>query len=111
MKALSLGFAKKVDFEQELSNDLDLVELSNDGQKKDQAIDDKKDLNAHSWTILSRNFSINEEAEYIGGADSEIIKITACRNNGDEFNYVVVGNSGVFVVFQRSDDRTVCEDC
>eukprot|EP00957_Ditylum_brightwellii_P166426 12668335-Ditylum_brightwellii.AAC.1 len=54
---------------------------------KEQTVDDKKDLETHSWSDSTADFAINEDAEYIGGADSKVVKITGIEEPGGDFDY------------------------
>eukprot|EP00957_Ditylum_brightwellii_P122328 9328571-Ditylum_brightwellii.AAC.1 len=94
MEAPNMGFAKEVDFDEDLMEEFSGVKLGDIFHKDDQP-NDGKDLNFHPWSDSQNAFAINEESEYIGGSDSEIVRITGRENQQVEYDYTVIGKGEI----------------
>eukprot|EP00957_Ditylum_brightwellii_P167573 12756938-Ditylum_brightwellii.AAC.1 len=89
-----MSFPKKVNIGKDLMEEFGGVKLG-DIFHKDDPPKDGKDLNFHLWSDSQNVFAINEEAEYIGGSDSEIVPIMGCDNHQAEYDDTVIGKGGI----------------
>eukprot|EP00957_Ditylum_brightwellii_P146088 11123665-Ditylum_brightwellii.AAC.1 len=53
------------------------------------------------------DFVMNEEAEYIGGVDSKVVKITSIEEGGGDFDYTVIRKSGLPFNVKASQIKTL----
>eukprot|EP00957_Ditylum_brightwellii_P096298 7334268-Ditylum_brightwellii.AAC.1 len=92
-KALTLGFSKEINLEQELSEDFD-TPINDKHNLIQQEKDIIADLNFHNWSNLPTIFKLREEAEYKGGANAEVVAIKGVKNANCNPTYMVLGKQG-----------------